>query len=148
MSRTNGTNGAHGGVGGEADAIRPHPGPEALSPEVRVLARGPAGARDRAAEIILGEDDGREILLHIRRQATNPKVRSAHWAALASEIAGWRGTKEQVIAYIVNQLGVSLSEARDAVDTIQRTPQDPDEIYRVCREYCEWYEKHHEGQEV
>lgn len=150
MSRTNGSNadGAHGGVGGERDALRPPPTMEAIQPEVRVLARGPESARDRAAEIILGEDGGRAILEHIRKQATNPKVRSAHWAALASEIAGWRGTKEQVVAYIVSQLGVTVNEARDAVETLQRMPQDPHEIYRVCRGYCDFYEKNNLEQEV
>lgn len=139
MSRTNG-DGAHGGKGGDRDSVR-LPAPVApVDPEVRVLARGASSARDRAAEIILGEDGGRAILEHIRDQATNPRIRSAHWAALASEIAGWRGTKEQVVAYIVNQLGVTVPEAREAVEQMQRMPQDPHEIYRTCRQYCDWYE--------
>jgi len=138
--RTNG-NGSH-----NDEPLMPAP-IAPVEPEVRVLARGRESARDRAAEIILGDDGGREILLHIRRQATNPKVRSAHWAALASEIAGWRGTKEQVVAYIVSQLGVSVPEARDAVEQIQRMPQDPHEIYRVCRRYCDFYEANNLEQE-
>lgn len=134
MTRMRGTNGDGGGKGVarlNADA------PE--FPAVRVLPKGGELEREIATSVLLGDDRGVPVLENIRAQASMPH-RGAQWATLYAEIVGWRGTKEQVIAYVVSQLGCPVDEAREAVQQLERAPKDPHEIYATCRAYCDWYE--------
>lgn len=107
---------------------------------VRSLALSPDAERDRAASILLGADRGEGVLLHIRRMAEQPQ-RSSQWATLYAEIVGWRGTKAQVLAWIMAQLGCGLERAQEAVRELDRVPQDPHEIAAMCRDYLDWYGK-------
>ena len=95
--------------------------------------------RDRAASILLGDDGGAEVLENIRNRACDLNTRNAQWATLYSEIVGWTGTKQAVLAWIIAQLGVSMLAAQSAVRQVQRAPRDPHEIARTCREYLAWY---------
>lgn len=95
--------------------------------------------RDRAASILLGSDNGESFLRHISEMAEK-RQRSAQWAKLKAEILGWTGTKSQVLAWMVAQLGVSMLGAQTAIRQVQRAPRDPHEIARTCREYLGWYE--------
>jgi hypothetical protein len=94
--------------------------------------------RERAASILLGDDNGAGVLENIRRMAM-AKQRSNHWASLYAEIVGWTGTKAQLLAWIMGQLGVSMLAAQDAVKQIQRVPNDPHEIAKMCSDYLAWY---------
>lgn len=118
--------------------------PVRLSPdvEVRSLALTPDKERDRAAGVLLGDDRGEGVLNHIRRMAEQPQ-RSSQWATLYAEIVGWRGTKAQVLAFLMQQLGCGLDRAQDAVRQLDQVPQDPHEIAQMCRTYLDWYEKTH-----
>lgn len=120
---------------------------EPTMPAVRVLPKGAELEREIATSVLLGDDRGVAVLENIRTMATLPS-RGAQWATLYAEIVGWRGTKEQVIAYVVSQLGCSVDDARDAVQKLERAPKDPHEIYGVCRAFCDWYEKNNLEQEA
>jgi hypothetical protein len=95
--------------------------------------------RERAAEILLGDDNGAAVLANIRQMAM-AKQRSNHWASLYAEIVGWTGTKAALLAWIMGQLNCSLTAAQDAVKQIQRTPNDPHEIADMCRAYLKIYD--------
>lgn len=96
--------------------------------------------RDRAAAILLGDDHGAAVLANIRAQAMVPKRSAIRAAKLYAEIVGWTGTKSQVLAWLVAQLGVSMLSAQTAIRQVQRAPRDPHEIARTCRDYLSWYE--------
>jgi hypothetical protein len=98
--------------------------------------------RERAASVLLGDDNGEAVLANIRQMAM-AKQRSNHWASLYAEIVGWTGTKAQLLAWIMGQLGVSMLAAQDAVKQISRVPNDPHEIAKMCRDYIEWYDSPH-----
>lgn len=137
-----GRNGASGGKG----VTRTTPDEPEL-PAVRVLPRGGELEREIATSVLLGEDRGVPVLENIRAQAMQAH-RGAQWATLYAEIVGWRGTKEQVIAYVVSQLGCTVDGAREAVQQLERVPKEPHEIYASCRAYCDWYEATMTGGEV
>ena len=112
---------------------------DAQAAQLATMQVGTIAERDRAAAVLLADDNGNAVLRHIREQAQQPQ-RSAQWATLYAEIVGWIGTKHQVIALLMSQLGVGISEAQDAVRQIQQVPQDPHEIARMCRNYLAWYD--------
>lgn len=96
--------------------------------------------RDRAAAILLGDDHGEAVLANIRAQALVPKRSAIRAAKLYAEIVGWLGTKQQLLAWMIAQLGVSMLQAQAAVRQVQQAPKDPHEIARTCREYLTWYD--------
>lgn len=96
--------------------------------------------RDRAAAILLGDDNGEAVLANIRAQALVPKRSAIRAAKLYAEIVGWLGTKQQLLAWMIAQLGVSMLQAQAAVRQVQQAPKDPHEIARTCRAYLDWYD--------
>lgn len=106
-----------------------------LLPAVTV---GSLAERDKAAAFLLGDDSGARVLANIRNQAATP-TRNAQWANLYAEIVGWKGTKQQVIAWIMEQLGCGVQVAQDAVRQLQQAPSDPHEIARMMLAYGDWY---------
>ena len=90
--------------------------------------------QERAARVLLGKDNGAAVLENIRHMA-GQRQRSAHWATLYANICGWTGTKAQLLAWLMQQLGVGLVQAQNAVKQIGATPNNPDEIAEMARAY-------------
>lgn len=78
------------------------------------------------------------VLNNIRALAAQP-MRNNGWARLFCELMGWVGTREQVIQALVVNLGVSLEQAKVAVEAVASAPKDPHEIAEQCRQYLKWY---------
>lgn len=96
---------------------------------------------DRYRGALVGED-GRAptaVLENIRDMATK-RIRNAQWAKLYSELMGWTGSRELIIAAIVRELGVPIDRAREAVGTVMDIPDDIHEVARINREFLDWYD--------
>lgn len=92
---------------------------------------------------VLVEDDAPPAVLRNIRAMAQARIRNPQWARLYCELMGWVGTREQVINALVVQLGVPVEQAREAVQTVMGTSDNPHEIARECRAYLEWYEQSH-----
>lgn len=96
---------------------------------------------DRYRDELVGEDGKapRRVLRNIREMAEK-RIRNAQWAKLYTELMGWSGTREMIIAAIVRELGVPIEKAQEAVGTVLSIPDDVHEVARINREFLEWYD--------
>lgn len=106
------------------------------------MAAAGAHALDRWRGVLEEGEAPPAVLRNIRTMA-QARIRNPQWARLYCELMGWVGTREQVINALVVQLGVPLEQAREAVQTVMGTSDNPHEIATECRRYLAWYETTH-----
>jgi len=97
-------------------------------------------ALDRYRDELIGDGHApRRVLANIRDMAEK-RIRNPQWARLYTDLMGWTGMREQVIAALVRELGVTLEQAQDAVGTVLSIPDDVHEVARINREFLAWYD--------
>jgi len=75
------------------------------------------------------------------------QVRHERWAfRLWAEIAKLVGVPQNVQTMIVNQLGVTISEAQSVVPlAVEARDMTDEERYNLCKQYIRWYESEGPG---